>query len=122
MPCWRSCPTRPKHITVLSLTCALLPWRRHLHFVLSTCGRLQDQLVIFMALAGGTSSMLCGELTLHTRTAISIAEQLLPLTADGGGAGARRLTVVAVPTGSTTDGGGQQSSLYTVTCAGAGCR
>lgn len=38
---------------------------------------MQDQLIIFMALAGGTSRMLCGEPTLHTRTAILVAEQLL---------------------------------------------
>eukprot|EP00878_Enallax_costatus_P014324 GHUV01014983.1.p1 GENE.GHUV01014983.1~~GHUV01014983.1.p1 ORF type:complete len:195 (+),score=41.47 GHUV01014983.1:283-867(+) len=39
---------------------------------------MQDQLIVFMALAEGTSSMLCSELTLHTRTAISIMEQLIP--------------------------------------------
>lgn len=39
---------------------------------------MQDQLVIFMALAHGQSSMLCSEPTLHTRTAIAIAQQLLP--------------------------------------------
>lgn len=43
-----------------------------------TCCRLQDQLIVFMALAAGKSLMLCGELTLHTRTAISVAEQVLP--------------------------------------------
>ena len=40
---------------------------------------LQDQLIIYMALAatkGGTSQMITGSLTLHTRTAIWIAEQL----------------------------------------------
>lgn len=35
---------------------------------------LQDQLIIWMALAGGVSSVLTGELTLHTRTAIHFAE------------------------------------------------
>ncbi len=40
------------------------------------CCRLQDQLIIFMALADGESSMTCGEPTLHTRTAMVIAEQL----------------------------------------------
>lgn len=37
---------------------------------------MQDQLIIYMALAKGTSRMLCGELTLHTRTAIAVAQQL----------------------------------------------
>jgi len=36
----------------------------------------QDQLIIYMALAHGRSRLLTGALTLHTRTAISIAEQL----------------------------------------------
>ena len=38
--------------------------------------RLQDQLIIFMALADGESSMTCSEPTLHTRTAMVIAEKL----------------------------------------------
>ena len=37
---------------------------------------MQDQLVVFMALGSGTSRVLCGEPTLHTRTAIAVAEQL----------------------------------------------
>ncbi|XP_054459017.1 RNA 3'-terminal phosphate cyclase [Anoplopoma fimbria] len=37
---------------------------------------LQDQLIIFMALAKGTSRIRTGEVTLHTKTAIHIAEQL----------------------------------------------
>lgn len=37
---------------------------------------MQDQLIIFMAEADGRSQMLCGELTLHTRTAIAVAQQL----------------------------------------------
>ncbi|THG99269.1 hypothetical protein EW026_g3051 [Hermanssonia centrifuga] len=37
---------------------------------------LQDQIIIFLALAKGTSSIRTGPLTLHTRTAIYIAEQL----------------------------------------------
>ena len=37
---------------------------------------MQDQLIVFMALARGTSRMLCGALTLHTRTAIAVAQQL----------------------------------------------
>lgn len=37
---------------------------------------LQDQLIIWMALAKGTSEFVCGEPTLHTRTAIEIAQTL----------------------------------------------
>ena len=37
---------------------------------------IQDQLVIFMALAGGRSELVTGPLTLHTETAIHIAETL----------------------------------------------
>lgn len=36
----------------------------------------QDQLVIFMAMAKGESRMLVGEPTMHTYTAIAIAEKL----------------------------------------------
>ncbi|XP_062516339.1 RNA 3'-terminal phosphate cyclase-like [Corticium candelabrum] len=37
---------------------------------------LQDQLIIFMALAKGKSRIRCGAITLHTETAIEIAQQL----------------------------------------------
>ena len=37
---------------------------------------LQDQLVLYMALAAGTSRVVTGSLTLHTQTAIWVAEQL----------------------------------------------
>lgn len=37
---------------------------------------MQDQLILFMALASGTSKLLTGPLTLHTRTAIYLAERL----------------------------------------------
>jgi RNA 3'-terminal phosphate cyclase (ATP) len=37
---------------------------------------LQDQLIIFMALAEGSSEILTGSLTLHTQTAIWIAEEM----------------------------------------------
>ncbi|KAM6973096.1 RNA 3'-terminal phosphate cyclase [Aplochiton taeniatus] len=37
---------------------------------------LQDQLIIFMALAKGTSRIRTGPVTLHTQTAIHVAEQL----------------------------------------------
>lgn len=37
---------------------------------------LQDQLILYMALADGTSEILTGSLTLHTQTAIMIAQQI----------------------------------------------
>jgi len=37
---------------------------------------IQDQMIIFMALARGESRLLCGPITLHTETAIHIAETL----------------------------------------------
>jgi len=37
---------------------------------------LQDQLIIFMALANGFSRLRCGPLTLHTRTSIHFSECL----------------------------------------------
>jgi RNA 3'-terminal phosphate cyclase (ATP) len=37
---------------------------------------LQDQLILFAALADGTSEILTGSLTLHTQTAMQVAEQL----------------------------------------------
>ncbi|KZV94073.1 RNA 3'-terminal phosphate cyclase [Exidia glandulosa HHB12029] len=37
---------------------------------------MQDQMIIFIALAQGQSSIACGPLTLHTKTAIWVAEQL----------------------------------------------
>ena len=37
---------------------------------------LQDQLIVFMALADGESELMTGSLTLHTRTAIMVAEEM----------------------------------------------
>ncbi|GBF96202.1 hypothetical protein Rsub_08747 [Raphidocelis subcapitata] len=75
-----------------------------------------DQLIIYMALARGTSHMLCGEPTLHARTAMVVAEAMLPgvkfsvspVAAHGGGGGG--------------GGGGEGASeaLYLVECRGAG--
>ena len=48
---------------------------------------LQDQLIVFMALARGTSRVLCGELTLHTRTAMAVAEQVVGARFDVDAAG-----------------------------------
>jgi len=38
--------------------------------------RMQDQLIVFMTLARGESRMLCRTPTLHTHTAIAVAQQL----------------------------------------------
>ena len=38
---------------------------------------LQDQLILFMALANGTSEIITGSLTLHTQTAIWLAEKVV---------------------------------------------
>ena len=37
---------------------------------------VQDQMIIFMALASGESKLVCGPLTLHTRTAIHVAKRI----------------------------------------------
>ena len=55
------------HISQARRACPMLP--------LPAC-RLQDQLIIFMAMAEGESKVTCTEPTLHTRTAMVIAEQL----------------------------------------------
>lgn len=67
---------------------------------------LQDQLIIFMALADGASAMLTGEPTLHTRTAIAVAEQLTPA----------RFRVLQLPQGAPGAG------LWRIECQGAGQR
>lgn len=74
---------------------------------------MQDQLIIYMALARGTSRFTCAEPTLHTRTAIAVASQLLP---------AARFSVSRLPRGG--GGGGAEGEappqLYLVECIGAG--
>jgi len=64
---------------------------------------MQDQLVLFMALAAGSSRMLCVEPTLHTRTAMVVAEQMLPGV---------KFTL--------SRGQGRDGKLTLVECAGAG--
>lgn len=63
--------------------------------------RLQDQLIIFMALADGVSSITCGRPTLHTETAIEVAEQM---------------TAAHFTTKSPTPG---SQEPWTITCKGA---
>lgn len=66
--------------------------------------RMQDQLIIFMAVAQGTSTLTCGQPDLHTRTAAVIAEQLTD----------SKFRFKEPSKG---------SGMYTVTCEGAGiCR
>ena len=56
-----------------------------------------DQLVIFMALAAGTSRLLVGEPTLHTRTALALAAQAAGAQVELARAGAAwRLEVTGV--------------------------
>lgn len=48
------------------------------HLVAEDCvdEQMQDQLIVFMALAGGISRIVCGEISLHTQTAIHVATQM----------------------------------------------
>ncbi|BDA44769.1 RNA 3'-terminal phosphate cyclase [Coccomyxa sp. Obi] len=62
---------------------------------------LQDQLIVFMALADGVSSITCGRPTLHTETAIQIAETM---------------TAAKFTTKSPTPG---SQEPWTITCEGA---
>lgn len=66
---------------------------------------MQDQLIIWMALAGGTSRFTCTEPSLHTRTAVAVASQLLP---------GARFSVSRLPRAP------EQPQLYLVECEGAG--
>jgi RNA 3'-terminal phosphate cyclase (ATP) len=58
-----------------------------------------------MALAAGSSSMLCNEPTLHTRTAIAVVQQLLPHA---------QFSISTQP--ARADG----KQLYMIQCQGAG--
>ena len=78
---------------------------------------LQDQLVIFMALAAGTSRVLTGEPTSHTRTAVALVERLtaakftlseVEVQAAAGAAGAAGVAGEARP------------PLWLLECCGAG--
>jgi len=66
---------------------------------------LQDQLVLFMALADGTSRVRTCDLTLHTRTAMAVAERLTGAT----------FTVRCV-----REGVGGGSGLWEIACVGIG--
>lgn len=74
---------------------------------------MQDQLIIFMVLASGVSRMVCAdEPTLHTRTAMVVAEQLLPGV---------KFTVKPIMQGTTAVvGGAEGRTLTLIECTGAG--
>ncbi|KAI9347808.1 RNA 3'-terminal phosphate cyclase-domain-containing protein [Zopfochytrium polystomum] len=69
---------------------------------------LQDQIVIFMALAEGTSTVVTGPLSLHTRTAIHVAELMTKakFTVEPLGDGTARQRVSCVGIGLKGGGGG----------------
>ncbi|GIL60531.1 hypothetical protein Vafri_15083 [Volvox africanus] len=109
---------------------------------------MQDQLIIWMALGSGTSRIRCTEPTLHTRTAMVVAEQLLPgvkfrlyrprghktedtqpLSApapagpdsgDGSGAVVRQGDDSGDPWVSDGGGGYDDSGLWLIECTGSG--
>jgi RNA 3'-terminal phosphate cyclase (ATP) len=86
---------------------------------------MQDQLIIWMAIAAGTSRLICAEPTLHTRTAAVVAQQLLP---------GARISIAPLPPRGAGSGGGSsgggvtgsgargQQQLYLIECHGAGVR
>lgn len=81
---------------------------------------MQDQLVIFMAAAEGTSRLLIGKPTLHTCTAVWVAESLTAarfrlLTADGQSA----MQLLKEPTGGHNDFGDPGTECWILECDGA---
>jgi len=80
--------------------------------------RCQDQVIIFMALAAGSSKVLTGELTLHTRTAIHVAELLLPGRVNFT---VKQLLPPLTPGWSPTAAAGdqQQKPLFLISCDGS---
>lgn len=72
--------------------------------------RMQDQLIIFMALAKGTSRYLSSEPTLHTRTAMVLAESLT----------GAKFTVKPPNARSESTGEAVSNSCWLVECTGAG--
>lgn len=79
---------------------------------------MQDQLIIYMALAAGTSRMVCAEPTLHTRTAMVVAEAMLP----GAKFSVTRLQAAAGGGGGGGAAGGGDGGLYLIECQGAGVK
>ena len=63
------------HGTLSTTSCRLIRRTRGDRAHVTAC-RMQDQLIVFMVLARGQSRMLCRTPSLHTRTAIAVAQQL----------------------------------------------
>lgn len=76
---------------------------------------LQDQLILYMALAEGESQLLTGSLTLHTQTAINIAEQLCGVQFQ-----VDRLTNAPVNEGKGYGKDGRIPGQHLVRCTGLG--
>lgn len=74
---------------------------------------LQDQLIIYMALAGGVSEILCDSLTMHTETAIWLASRMLSSV---------RFEVTKVESPGEADASPHDgiSSCYRIRCHGIG--
>ncbi|PNG99891.1 RNA 3'-terminal phosphate cyclase [Tetrabaena socialis] len=84
---------------------------------------MQDQLIIWMALAAGVSRVRCTEPTLHTRTAMVVAETLLPgvkflLHRPPGAADSG----VGAGDGGCAGGGGGAVDAAGLLCGGRACR
>eukprot|EP01025_Chloroclados_australasicus_P038026 TRINITY_DN3893_c0_g1_i1.p1 TRINITY_DN3893_c0_g1~~TRINITY_DN3893_c0_g1_i1.p1 ORF type:complete len:468 (+),score=43.13 TRINITY_DN3893_c0_g1_i1:260-1663(+) len=67
--------------------------------------QMQDQLIIFMALAEGESRLLCSEPTMHTQTAINVCQQLM------------KTKFTICPPG---EGPNTSEFLYLIVCQGVG--
>ncbi len=87
---------------------------------------MADQLIIYMALAKGTSRMACAEPTLHARTAMVVAEKLLPsVRFRVVKPGREGVTVEGANDLATAAGTAEaecQQGLWHVECEGAGIR
>ena len=73
---------------------------------------LQDQLILFMALADGTSELLTGSLTLHTKTAIWVAQELC----------GAKFTITKASSSSSDDTGGDNKQSGSAAIYGKGGR
>jgi len=78
---------------------------------------LQDQIILFMALADGKSEIITGGLTLHTRTAISVAQQMT-----GASFKVEKMKDMSYEAGQISSSGyGQEgyiSGIHRITCQG----
>jgi RNA 3'-terminal phosphate cyclase (ATP) len=79
---------------------------------------LQDQLILYMALADGASTLLTGSLTLHTRTAIWVAEELTGATFEVERVGSDSATHQR--TEGAADAEGRIPGMHMIRCHGIG--